>query len=213
MRIGAIRISPMKEVDMSRHRYGLERPFSPLTREGPLVRSQYRPPLPLQVLPERKNPRRLPSPRAFSLLLALQRPQEVQDVLLAAFAQVVEVRDYAIRFGTVARMFANGALQVRSPSVVQKEHPLPEAPQWGGAELPRTRLALADSVRQPVTHVVDQQVGEEIHRLVVQRRDGGVTRRERGCVAQRASDFAELLPAVRDGGRSSRRIGRRLRRI
>src|SRR5258708_21469050 len=63
-------------------------------------------------------------------------------------------------------MLLNCAQQVRGPSVMQEENPLPHAPKRRGAELSRTGLALAHSVRQPYTHVVDQQVGEEIDRVL-----------------------------------------------
>src|SRR6267378_12849 len=95
-------------------------------------------------------------------------------------------------------MLLNRPQQVRSPSVMQEEDALPQAPQRSAAELPRTGFTLADSVRQPYPHVVNQQVGEEVDRLPVQRSDGGIARRERRGVAQRAPDVGELLPAVRD---------------
>src|SRR5258708_18383381 len=110
------------------------------------------------------------------LVLPLQRPQEVEDVLLAAFTQVDEVRDHAVGFGTQARMLANRALQVRGSSVMQEEDALPQAPERSAAELPRAGLALAYAVGQPYPHVVDQQVGEQVDRLPVQRGDGGIAR-------------------------------------
>src|SRR5882672_778950 len=58
----------------------------------------------------------------------LQRAQEVEYVLLVAFAQVVEPGDHAVRFRAGARMLANGALQVRGAPVVQEEDPLSQAP-------------------------------------------------------------------------------------
>src|SRR5207245_1383630 len=141
----------------------------------------------------------------------LQGPKEVENILLATFAQVIEVPDYSVRFGTEARMLLNCALQVRGPTVVQEKDALPQAPERRAAELPRTGLALTHAVRQPYTHVVDQQIGEEIDRFPVERGDRGIARRKRGRVAQRAPDLGELLPAVRDRRGSSGRIGRRLR--
>ena len=64
--------------------------------------------------------------------------------------------------------------QVGRSSVVQEEDALPESPERRGAELPRPRLALADPVRQPGSHVVHQQVGVEVDRLIAQRRHRGV---------------------------------------
>src|SRR2546423_9345171 len=59
---------------------------------------------------------------------------------------------------------------------------------------------------------MDQHVGEQIRRLIAQRRDRGIAGRQRGRVTQRATGAAEQALAVRDGRGSSRRIGRRRRR-
>src|SRR5882762_11675659 len=95
---------------------------------------------------------------------------------------------------------------------MQEENALPQAPERRAPELPGARLSLRDSIGQPVAHVVDQHVGEQIRRLVAQRRDRGVAGRQRGRVTKRATGAAEQVPAVRDGRGSSRRIGRRRRR-
>src|SRR5262245_8892940 len=102
----------------------------------------------------RKNPRR--SVRRGPTGLTLQRAQEVEDVLLASLAEIVEVGDDAVRLGAGARVLANGALEVRGPAVVQEEDPLSQAPQRSAAELPRAGFALAHAVRQSVAHVVHQ---------------------------------------------------------
>jgi len=99
--------------------------------------------------------------------------------------------------------------QVRRPPVVQEEQPLSQAPQGSGAKLPGTRLSLGDPIGQPRAHVVDQQIGEEIHRLIAQRGDGGVARIERGRMAEGAPDGGEQLSAPRDRFGPSRRIARR----
>ena len=102
--------------------------------------------------------------------------------------------------------------QVRGAPVVQEEQPLSQSPQGSGAKLPPARLSLGDPVGQPRAHVVDQEVGEEIHRLIAQRGDGRVSRVERGRMAERAADGGEQLPAPRDRFDTPRRIERRRRR-
>jgi hypothetical protein len=44
-------------------------------------------------------------------------------------------------------------------------------------------LPLRDAVSEADAHVVQQQVGKEIDRLMLQRRDAGALRMERGGVA------------------------------
>src|SRR6185369_6305136 len=115
------------------------------------------------------NPRR--TRRGSMSRAGLQRAQEVEDVLLGPLAEVVEVADDAVRLGAVARVLADGALEVRGAPVVQEEDPLAETPQRRGAEFPRTRLALAYAVGQTVAHVVHQEVGEQVDGLLAKRRD------------------------------------------
>ncbi len=65
--------------------------------------------------------------------------------------------------------------------------------------------AVRNSVGKPHAHVVDQQVGEEVHLLIAQRRHRGVAGGERRRMAERAADVDELLPAPRDGVGTARR--------
>ena len=58
----------------------------------------------------------------------LERPQEIQDVLLIGFRKFCEIIDYAIRFRALTRVLLNRIHQVASSSVVQKEQPLPGSP-------------------------------------------------------------------------------------
>src|SRR5205823_1660672 len=149
---------------------------------------------------------------------ALQRTQEVENALLLAVRDPDEVLDARVRLRGVAAEEAAAAMrpdrlaQVRGAPVVQEEQPLSQSPQGSGAKLPPARLSLGDPVGQPRAHVVDQQVGEEIHRLIAQRGDGRVSRVERGRMAERAADGGEQLPAPRDRFDTPRRIERRRRR-
>ena len=46
------------------------------------------------------------------------------------------------------------------PSVMQEEYPLPETPKRCRAEFVRSRGTLRDVVREPGTHMMNQQVGK-----------------------------------------------------
>src|SRR6267143_4196724 len=95
---------------------------------------------------------------------------------------------------------------------MQEENSLSYPPERRAPELPGARLSLRDSIGQPVTHVVDQHVGEQIRRLIPQRRDRGVAGRERGRVAQRTSDAVEQASAVRNRRSTPGGVRRRRRR-
>src|SRR5205823_9786231 len=99
--------------------------------------------------------------------------------------------------------------EVRGPSVVQEEYPLPQPPERGAAEFPRPRSALTHPVGQAYPHVVDQQVGVEIHGLIAKRGDRRIARVEGRRMAKRAPDLAEQSLARCDGRGPSGRIGRR----
>jgi len=43
---------------------------------------------------------------------------------------------------------------------------LPQPPQRGGPELSGARLSLSDPIGEPRAHVVDQEIGEEIHGFI-----------------------------------------------
>src|SRR5713101_2364241 len=102
----------------------------------------------------------------------LQRTQKVENVLLLVFPEVVEVPDHCIRLRGVtgkdapALVRRNRLQQVRGSSIMQEEKPLPQPPQRGGPELSGARLSLRDPIGEPRAHVVDQDVGEEMHGLI-----------------------------------------------
>ena len=96
----------------------------------------------------------------------------LEDILLLVFPEVIEVPDYAVCFrcftGPEASAFvrSNRLEQVRRTSIMQKEEPLSQPPQWGCPKLSWPRLSLSDAVGQTWAHVVNQQVGEKVHSLV-----------------------------------------------
>src|SRR5215470_3270107 len=84
----------------------------------------------------------------------LQGAEEIEQVLLLTLAEVVEVVDDRVRLRRVVLRRAAALVlpdrfdQVLGPSVMQEEDALTQAPERGGAELGRSRLPLADAVRQ-----------------------------------------------------------------
>ena len=73
--------------------------------------------------------------------------------------------------------------QIACPSVMEEKDALPDTPERSGSELIGARAALRDAVRKTFTHVVDEEVGEEIHRLVGKRgtRDSSRSRWQSSC--------------------------------
>src|SRR5439155_5796525 len=88
--------------------------------------------------------------------------------------------------------------QTRRAPVLQEEDALAETPERRGSELVASGLALEDVVGQARPHIVDQQVGEEVHRLGVERRDRRGAGLERWRMAERASDGPEEVAAPAD---------------
>ncbi len=56
--------------------------------------------------------------------------------------------------------------QITGAPVVEEKDALPYTPEGSGPEFIRAGAALGDAVRKALTHVVDQQVGKKIHRLI-----------------------------------------------
>jgi hypothetical protein len=140
----------------------------------------------------------------FPVALRLQGTQKVKNVLLLIVPERIEVPDDCVRFRgiagkeTPALVRANRLPQIRGSSVMQEEKPMSQSPQRGGAKFPGARLSLRDSIGQPWAHVMDQQVGEEIHRLVAQRSDRGIAGVERGRMTESAPGIAEKASAFCD---------------
>ena len=59
--------------------------------------------------------------------------------------------------------------KVACPSVMKEKDALPDTPERGGAELIGAGATLRDAVRKSSTHVVDEEVGEEVHGLIGKR--------------------------------------------
>src|SRR5437899_9398111 len=88
--------------------------------------------------------------------------------------------------------------QVARSTIMQEEDALPDAPQHRGAELISTGTALRDIVSQACSHVVYQQIREQIRRLVAEPGARGRSRLQRRGMAQSAADRVELcLPTLR----------------
>src|SRR5450631_222346 len=68
-------------------------------------------------------------------LHALERAEEVQDVLLVGGRQQVEVADHRIRFRSGAGMSGDDGKQILGAAVMQEEDALADAPERGGTEL------------------------------------------------------------------------------
>src|SRR5579859_1409617 len=132
----------------------------------------------------------------------LQRTQEIQNILLLAGAQVVEVVFYSGSFATAAVVGVNRAQQVAAAAIVQEEHPLSQSPQRRRPELVSARTALRDVIGQHSAHVVELQIGKRVHRSV-----GQISRRARclrvalrRIVAGRAADGTKQRTTVGDRG-------------
>jgi hypothetical protein len=61
----------------------------------------------------------------------------------------------------------NSLKQVARAAVMQEKQALPDAPQRDGSELVRPGGALDDVVGEPGTHMVHQQVGEQVRRAIL----------------------------------------------
>ena len=143
----------------------------------------------------------------------LERPQEVDEVLLILSAQVIETVDDLVRLAARAFMELDSLHQVARASVVEEKDALPNTPERSSSELIGACATLGDAVRETTAHVVDEDVGVEVHRLVGERRARdrrGAARNhlagdKRRRVAVGAADPCENGPSIRGG----RRIGRR----
>ena len=89
-------------------------------------------------------------------------------------AQLIETIDDLICLTTAAPMELDSLYQVARPSVVEEEDSLPNTPERSRSELIGACATLGDAVREADAHVVHENVGEEVHRLVGERsaRDG-----------------------------------------
>jgi len=95
-------------------------------------------------------------------------------------------------------MRLNCRQEVVCAAIVQEEDSLADAPEGRTAKFLRACPALGNAIREACSHVMDQQVGEEIHRLIAQGGDRGIAGVERGRMAERAPGIAEQVSASCD---------------
>src|SRR5580704_1947719 len=100
---------------------------------------------------------------------------------------------------------------------MEEKDALPNTPERSCSELIGSCATLRDAVRKTLTHVVDEDIGEEIHSLV--RKRG--TRNLRGAAGNHPASgerrrvtldttyLCEEGPSIHDGRRAWRRRGRR----
>src|SRR5271169_1033126 len=100
---------------------------------------------------------------------SLERPQEVDDLLLLLRAQFIEMFNDLTCLAAAALVSFDGVYQVGRPSVMQEEDTLSGAPQGSGSELVGAGAALRDAVGEAFAHVVDEKVREKIRRLMGKR--------------------------------------------
>ena len=86
-------------------------------------------------------------------------------LLLLSF-QLIESVDDRIGFAAAAFVSPDGFNQVRCASIVKEVDPLPDAPKRSRSELVWAGAALCNAIGETLTHVVDQEVGPEVYRLV-----------------------------------------------
>ncbi len=89
--------------------------------------------------------------------------------------QPIETVDDFTRFAAFAAVGFNSLHEIVCPSVMEEKHALPDTPEGSCSELIGAGRTLCDTVRKIFPHVVDEQVGEEIHGPVGKR--GARTRR------------------------------------
>ena len=96
----------------------------------------------------------------------LKPPQEIEDVLLVLVLEMIVVLDDFVRLAARALVVLDGFHQIGGASVMEKEDALPKPPERSGSKLIRAGAPLGDAVGQAFPHVVDEQVGPEIHLLI-----------------------------------------------
>jgi hypothetical protein len=100
---------------------------------------------------------------------SLERPKEIDEVLLFLGAQPIEMLDHSVGLAATALVSSDGFYQVGRPSIMQEENALADAPERRSAKLVGAGAALRDAVGEPYTHVVNEQVGKKIGRLIGKR--------------------------------------------
>jgi len=102
-------------------------------------------------------------------LFSLERPQEINNLLLLPSVQLMEMFDDLICLAARALVISDSVYQVGRPSVMEEEDALSDAPEGSGAELVGAGAALRDAVGEAFAHVVDEKVRIKIRRLMGKR--------------------------------------------
>ena len=113
-----------------------------------------------------------------------ERPQKIQDILPLASLQPIETIDDFIRLTTCALVVLDSLHKITRPAVMQEENTLPDTPERRRSELIRPGAALRDAIRKPSTHVVNENVGEQIYSLIRKRGTGAGRRAARNHPAR-----------------------------
>jgi hypothetical protein len=109
---------------------------------------------------------RRPSIEAAQIAPGLERTQEVEDVLPLPSLQSVEIVDDFKCLAAGALVGFDSLHQISCSSVMEEKDALSDTPERRRSELIGACASLRDAVRETFTHVVDENVGEEIHGLV-----------------------------------------------
>ena len=99
-------------------------------------------------------------------LLSLERPQEINKLLLLLSVQLIKMFDDLIGLAALASVIPDSFYQVGRPPVMEEEDTLSDAPEGSGSEFIRAGAALRDAIGEALAHVVDDKVREEIRRLI-----------------------------------------------
>lgn len=116
-------------------------------------------------------------------IAVLQRTQEVDDILLLLAPQPTELIDDPVGLAVAASVGFDCFDQVARSTIVQEEDTLPDAPQRRRSKFIGTRATLRDAISKISAHVVDEEIGPEIDRLIGQR----CARLGRGATGNRPS--------------------------
>jgi hypothetical protein len=93
----------------------------------------------------------------------------VDDVLSVLSFQSVETFDHSRCLAAWTSVKFNSLHQIACAPVMEEEQALPNTPQRSCSELIGARATLRDAVRKTSTHVVDEEVGEQIHPFIGKR--------------------------------------------
>ena len=102
-------------------------------------------------------------------LFSLERPQEIDDVLLLLSSQPIEMFDDLICLAANAPVISDGFHKVGRPSIMEEENALSNAPKRSGPELVRASATLRDAVGETFPHVVNDKIRVKIRRLIRER--------------------------------------------